>query len=585
MTQTVLLRTAFAAALLATSTLASAQAGGSASSASAAAVVSANAPVRTQQGMVQGAPGKVEGVTVFKGIPFAAAPVGDLRWKQPQPAPAWQGVRDATQYGDVCMQNPAPQRFPPNGATDTENFTGMSEDCLNLNIWTPAKRAGEKLPVMVWLYGGAYNEGGGNAPFSEGDNLAAKGVVMVTFNYRVGPFGFFSHPELTAEGGGAAGNQALGDSIAVFKWLKANVEAFGGDPNNITLFGESAGAAMNGGLVGAAGAKGTFERAIAQSGAWMGLGIGTMTPNHVEGATLPPPPPAGTPAPTPGPGGFGNQPPSAELRGLANARQIGAETLAQLRALPAAEVQTKLRGQGMIIDGKIITEDLSITFENGRQNPVDVLVGSNADEGSFAAGPPTTAEAWRSGAGQRWGAAAELGLAAYPASTDAEAQAQAPQPFTDTLSWHMRLFAEKQAQLGQDSWHYFFTHDPLYDPDKRDLGSAHTGEIPYVFDNLCAPRTFPGGSSVELMCGNPREEAFSDQVSQYFVNFARTGNPNGEGLPAWPAVKDLGPNETMILDADGSGKGPWIGEAKDRLYKAMYQARVAEPLGIAAGGD
>ncbi len=586
MTQPLLLRTALACVLIAGSTAACAQAGGGVGSASSA--ISADAPVRTQQGLVRGAPGKVAGVTVFKNIPFAAPPVGDLRWKQPQAPASWQGVRDATQYGDVCVQNPAPQRFPPNAATDTENFTGMSEDCLNLNIWTPARRAGEKLPVMVWLYGGAYNEGGGNAPFSEGDNLAAKGVVMVTFNYRVGPFGFFSHPELTAEGNGAAGNQALGDAIAVFQWLKANVAQFGGDPNNITLFGESAGAAMNGGLVGAAGARGTFERAIAQSGGWMGLGIGTMTPNHVPGATLPPP--SATPAPAPGPGGpggFGNMPPSAELRGLANARQIGAETLAELRALPAEEVQQKLRGHGMIVDGRIITEDLSITFAEGRQNPVDVLVGSNADEGSFAAGPPTTAEAWRSGASQRWGANAELGLAAYPAATDAEAQAQAPQPFTDTLSWHMRHFAEEQAKIGQDSWHYFFTHDPLYDPDQRDLGSAHTGEIPYVFDNLCAPRTFPGGSSVKLMCGNEREEAFADQVSQYFVNFARTGNPNGAGLPQWPAMKDLGPNETMILDADGSGKGPWIGEAKDRLYTAIWQERVATPLGIetANGGD
>lgn len=562
-----MLRTALASALLAAPFAASAQLTG---------------PVQTEQGAVQGAPGKIDGVTVFKNIPFAAPPVGDLRWKLPQPPASWDGVRDATQYGDVCVQNPAPQRFPPNAATDTENFTGMSEDCLNLNIWTPAKQPGENLPVMVWLYGGAYNEGGGNAPFSEGDHLAAKGVVMVTFNYRVGPFGFFSHPELTAEGGGAAGNQALGDAIAVFKWLKANVAQFGGDPNNITLFGESAGAAMNGGLVGAAGARGTFERAIAQSGAWMGLGIGTMTPNHVPGATLPPP--SATPAPGPGgpggPGGFGNMPPSAELRGLANARQIGAETLAELRALPAEEVQQKLRGHGMIIDGKIITEDLSITFAEGRQNPVDVLVGSNEDEGSFAAGPPTTAEAWRNGAAQRWGAHAELGLAAYPASTDADAQAQAVQPFTDTLSWHMRLFAKEQAKIGQASWHYFFTHDPLYDPDQRDLGAAHTGEIPYVFDNLCAPRTFPGGSSVELMCGNEREEAFADQVSQYFVNFARTGNPNGEGLPQWPAMTELGPNETMILDADGSGKGQWIGEAKDKLYTAIWRDRVAEPLGI-----
>jgi len=573
MTQSLSLRTALACALLATSSLAGAQ------------TVGPSAPVRTQQGAIQGSPGKVEGVTVFKNIPFAAAPVGQLRWAQPQPPAAWQGVRDGTKYGNVCMQNQAPTRFPPNGATDTPNFTGMSEDCLNLNIWTPAKRAGENLPVMVWLYGGAYTEGGGNAPFSEGDNLAAKGVVLVTMNYRVGPFGFFSHPELTAEGGGAGGNQALGDAIAAFKWLKANVAAFGGDPNNITLFGESAGAAMNGGLVGAAGAAGTFERAIAQSGAWMGLGIATMTPNHVPGATLPPTPPAGTPAPAPGPGGFGNQPPSAELRGLANARQIGAESLAALRALPAAEVQAKLRGHGMIVDGKIITEDLSITFEQGRQNKVDVLVGSNQDEGSFAAGPPATAESWRAGAPQRWGAQAELGLAAYPAATDTEAQAQAPQPFTDTLAWHMRLFAEQQAEIGQDSWLYFFTHDPLYDPDKRDLGAAHTGEIPYVFDNLAAPRTFPGGSSVTLMAGNPREEAFADQVSQYWVNFARTGNPNGADLPQWPAMKDLGTNEVMVLDADGSGKGPWIGEAKDNLYTAIYQARVATPLGIAAGGD
>ena len=544
------------------------------------------APVRTEQGLVQGAPGKVAGVTVFKGIPFAAPPVGTLRWRLPQQPASWTGVRDATQYGDVCMQNPAPQRFPPNAATDTPNFTGMSEDCLTLNIWTPAERAGEKLPVMVWLYGGAYNEGGGNAPFSEGDNLAAKGVVMVTFNYRVGPFGFFSHPELTAEGNGAAGNQALGDSIAVFNWLKANVAQFGGDPNNITLFGESAGAAKNGGLVGAAGARGTFERAIAQSGAWMGLGIATMTPNHVPGATLPPP--SATPAPAPGPGGpggFGNQPPSAELRGLANARQIGAETLAKLRALPAEEVQQKLRGHGMIIDGKIITEDLSVTFAEGRQNPVDVLVGSNEDEGSFTAamgggGPPMTVEQWQKTAPMRWGEQAELGLAAYPAKTDAEAQAMASQPFSDTLAWHMRLFADSQAKAGQNAWHYFFTHDPLYDPDKPDLGAAHTGEIPYVFDNLAAPRTYPAGSSVKLMAGNPREEAFADQVSQYFVNFARTGNPNGSGLPHWPTMAELGANQSMILDADGSGKGPWLSPEKTALYRTMWEQRVAGPLGI-----
>jgi para-nitrobenzyl esterase len=514
------------------------------------------APVRTQQGLVQGAPGKAAGVIAFKGIPFAAAPVGDLRWKPAQAPVAWSGVRDATRYGDVCVQNPAPTRFPPNSATDIpENFTGMSEDCLTLNIWTPAKSAGESLPVMVWLYGGAYNEGGGNAPFSEGDNLAAKGVVMVTLNYRVGALGFMSHPELTAENGGASGNQALSDAIQAFRWLKANVASFGGDPNRITLFGESAGAAMNGGLVGAAGAKGTFERAIAQSGAWMGLGIGLMpTREDMEKRTLD----------------------TAQ-------KEFGTTSIAALRAVPAAEIHAKLRGQGMIVDGQIITEDLSKTFAEGRQNKVDVISGSNSDEGSFTRGfgPPATLATWNGGAAQRWGDHVALGQAAYPAATDAEAAAVASMPFSDTLAWHMRLFADKQAKIGEDSWHYFFTHEPPYDEGRADLGTGHTAEIPYAFDNLAAPRTYPAGSSVTKMAGNPREEAFADQVSQYWVNFARTGNPNGPGLPYWPTMAELAASESMILDADGSGKGSWLTPAQMALYKAIYNSRVATPLGIA----
>lgn len=513
------------------------------------------APVRTAQGLLQGAPGKQPGVVAFKGIPFAAPPVGDLRWQPAQAPLAWDGVRDATRYGDVCVQNPAPQRFPFNSATDIpENFTGISEDCLTLNIWTPAKAAGEKLPVMVWLFGGAYNEGGGNAAFSEGDILATKGVVMVTLNYRVGALGFMSHPELTAENGGASGNQALSDAIAAFKWLRANAAAFGGDPDRITLFGESAGAAMNGGLVGAAGAKGTFDRAIAQSGAWMGLGIGQMPKREdMEKRTLD-----------------------------AAQKEFATTSIAELRKVPAKDIHAKLRGQGMIVDGQIITEDLSVTFAQGRQNPVDVLSGSNSDEGSFTAGfgPPTTLESWNNGAAQRWGDAAELGKAAYPATTDAEAAKMASMPFSDTLAWHMRLFADEQAKIGRQSWHYWFTHEPLYDEGRPNLGAGHTAEIPYVFGNLAAPRTYPAGSSVVLMAGNPREEALATQVSQYWVNFARTGNPNGPGLPRWPSMQQLGPNETMILDADGSGKGTWLTAAQVALYQALFDTRVAKPLGL-----
>lgn len=520
-----------------------------------AGVTIASSPVATQNGMVQGVPGALEGITVFKGIPFAAPPVGELRWEMPQPAADWDGVLMADSWGDSCVQNPAPQRFPVNSATDMPDSPGISEDCLYLNVWTPATTGTENLPVMVWLYGGAYNEGGGSAPFSQGDQLAAKGVVMVTFNYRVGSLGFFAHPELTeASEHGASGNQALGDSIAALQWVQDNIAAFGGDPSRVTIFGESAGAAMNGGLAGAPPAEGLFQRAISQSGAWMGLNIGTMVPRE-----------------------------RAMERTLAAAQEnFGTTSLAELRAQPATEIHAKIPGQGMIIDGHIIPEDLSVAFANGRQLAVDVLVGSNEDEGSFTAafGPPPTLESWQRGEAMRWGSQVELGRAAYPATSDEEAARVATQPFGDNMTFVMRQFAEYQAERGQNAYHYWFRHDPPYDPDRADLGAAHTGEIPYVFDNLCAPRTFPGGSSVEQMCGNPTEEAFADQVSQYWVNFAATGNPNGEGLPYWPSVSELGRNEVMVLDAEASGKGSFIGEDKVDLYSAIYQDRVGGPLGI-----
>ena len=513
-----------------------------------------NGPVMTENGLVRGTQGAVEGVKVYKGIPFAAPPVGDLRWAMPRPAASWEGVRDATQWGNSCIQNPAPQRFPTNPATDMPDSPRMSEDCLYLNVWTPAQSAGEKLPVMVWLYGGAYTEGGGSSPFSQGDHLAKKDVVVVTFNYRVGPFGFFAHPELTAGSEhGASGNQALGDSIAALQWVRDNIAAFGGDPANVTIFGESAGAAMNAGLTGAPPASGLFHRAISQSGAWMGLGIAPMVQRE-----------------------------QAEQRAVAAATELGATTLAELRALPAERVQQGLRGQGMIVDGWIIPEDLSKTFAEGRQNKVDVLVGSNEDEGSFSAafGPPPTLATWQEGEAQRWGERIDLGRAAYPASTDEDAATVSTLPFSDAMAWHMRLFAESQADVGQNAWLYWFRHDPPYDEGRPDLGAAHTGEIPYVFDNLAAPRTYPGGSSVTKMAGNPREEGFADQVSQYWVNFARTGNPNGEGLPHWPSIGELAPTEAMILNADGSGRGSWLSNAKNELYRALYQDRVSEPLGI-----
>lgn len=518
-------------------------------------------PVATQNGLLRGVPGALGGITVFKGIPFAAPPVGELRWEMPRPAARWDGVRMADRWGDNCVQNPAPTRFPVNSATDMPDSPGISEDCLYLNVWTPAHSAQERLPVMVWLYGGAYNEGGGSAPFSHGDHLAAKGVVMVTFNYRVGSLGFFAHPELTAASPhGASGNQALGDAIAALQWVQDNIAAFGGDPSRVTIFGESAGAAMNGGLAGAPPAQGLVHRVIAQSGNWMGLNIGLMTTRE-----------------------------AAQRRTLAAAQEkLGTTSLAQLRSRPAAEIHANIPGQGMIIDGHIIPEDLSITFAAGRQLKVDVLTGSNEDEGSFtgAFGPPPTLESWQRGEAMRWGNLVELGRAAYPVSSDEEARAAATRPFGDNMAWLHRQFAQLQGAIGQKAYHYWFRHDPPYDADRANLGAAHTGEIPYVFDNLCAPRTFPGGSSVEQMCGNPREEAFADLVSQYWVNFAATGNPNGADaqggrLPYWPAVGELAADEAMVLDADHTGKGAFLGPEKLALYAAMFRERVAKPLGLA----
>ena len=503
-------------------------------------------PVKTAQGLVSGVPGTAAGVTVFKGLPFGAPPVGQLRWKGPQPVKPWSGVHKADAFGNACLQPHGKGRL--NVSVDLPDSPPMSEDCLYMNVWTGAKAAGEKRPVMVWIYGGAYSEGAGSSSYNWGDNLAAKGAVVVTFNYRLGSLGFLSHPELTKESGrNASGNYALMDAITVLKWVKANIAAFGGDPNNVTIFGQSAGAAMNAGLTGSPAARGLFNRAISESGAWMGLSIAKMRPLQ-----------------------------SAEAQTVETADKLGAKSLADLRAMSADDVVTKIRGQGMIIDGWIIPEDLTRTFEQGRQNKVDVLVGTNANEGGFTAafGPPATAASWRDGAAKRWGDLSELGLKAYPAANDEEAKTVSSAPFTDGMAWHMRLFGQAQEKVGKKAWLYLFAHHAPYPPDKPNLGPTHAGEVAYVFDNLDKPRLFPDGSSMELSNASAAEHAFARQVSQYWVNFARTGDPNGPGLPRWPELKELGPNEAMILN-DPSGKGPWLTPAKVELYERMYQRDAA----------
>jgi para-nitrobenzyl esterase len=477
------------------------------------------------------ATGRISGITLpsgvraFKGIPFAAPPVGDLRWKAPQPAAKWEGVRKADQFDNVCVQPSQPNRVPNNVTVDLPDSPKTSEDCLYLNVWTSANRAGDRRPVMVWIFGGAYTEGGGSSKHNDGENLAKKGVVLVTFNYRLGPFGFFTHPELTKESGrNASGNQALADSIAALQWVKANVAAFGGDPNNVTIFGESAGAAMVGGLVGSPVAKDLFHRAISQSGAWMGLGMGPMTPRaQAERAQLP----------GPGRGGRGGgdraqpatpPPPPPPL-----------PPLAELRARSAEEVVKTLRGSGMIVDGWIVPEDLSLTFANGRQNAVDVIAGSNKDEHTSLGGNVA---------------------------------------FRDTMMWAMRLFNERQTAIGKRAYWYLFTHEPPVEPGGKDLKATHATEIVYAFNNLWAPRVIPDISSPKLAMESERDRRMADQMSSYWVNFAKNGDPNGRGLPNWPHFTDRNA-PPHILGEITEHPSPDVLNAYDAKYAELLKTLTA----------
>jgi para-nitrobenzyl esterase len=484
-------------------------------------------PVTTATGRLSGIT-LPSGVRTFRGIPFAAPPVGELRWKAPQPAAKWEGVRKADAFSNVCVQPAQPNRIPNNVTVDLPDSPKTSEDCLYLNVWTSADRASARQPVMVWIFGGAYTEGGGSSKHNDGENLAKKGVVLVTFNYRLGPFGFFTHPELTKESGrNASGNQALVDSIAALQWVKANIAAFGGDPNNVTIFGESAGAAMVGGLVGSPVAKGLFQRAISQSGAWMGLGMGPMTPRaQAERQQMPGPGRGGRGRGGPGEQAAAPPPPPPQL-----------PPLAELRARSTEEVVKTLRGSGMIIDGWIVPEDLSITFANGKQNAVDVIAGSNKDEHTSLGGNVA---------------------------------------FRDTMMWAMRLFAERQTTLGKRAYWYFFTHEPPIEPGSRDLKATHAAEIVYAFNNLWAPRVIPDVSSPALAMASEKDRAMADQMSPYWVNFAKTGDPNGKGLPNWPRFKDR-QAPPHILGSITEHPGPDVLNAYDAKYAEVLKNLTAKP--------
>jgi para-nitrobenzyl esterase len=320
----------------------------------------AAAAVQLDSGQISGMDGSVSGVRVFKGIPYAAPPVGSLRWREPQPVPHWDGVRKADEFGAICTQ---PAFRGATGANPSANPPKMSEDCLFLNVWTAAP-ANDRRPVMVWIHPGGYQTGSGSAPGYDGEALAKKGVVLVTMNYRLGVFGFFSHPELSSESvHHASGNYALMDQVAALRWVQKNIAAFGGDPQRVTVFGDSAGSSSIANLMGSPQAKVLFQRAVGESGAWMGLSL--------------------TPARTLA---------EAEQAGVKIADGLHAKTLADLRSIPAEELLKAGRAGGPVIDGWFLPEDVGATFAGHKQDDVPLLVGSNKDEGTFFLQPTTASK-------------------------------------------------------------------------------------------------------------------------------------------------------------------------------------------------
>lgn len=471
----------------------------------AASAAAAQPQVKTTGGLVQGAALGDSGIRVFKGIPYAAPPVGDLRWQAPRPAPPWQGVRQATAFGPACMQG---------RVFGDISFAETSEDCLSLNIWTPAKAA-QRLPVMVWIHGGGFQAGGGSEPRHDGQAFARKGIVLVTINYRLGVFGFFAHPDLTRESGrNAAGNYGLIDQVAALRWVQDNIAAFGGDPKNVTIFGESAGSFAVSALVASPLAKGLFHKAIGESGAFFSTG------------TLP----LRTLA-------------AAEEQGTKFGAALGAPSLAALRGKSAAEILAAgaktQPGFSPNLDGYFLPEEVAAIYAAGKQNRVPLLAGWNADEMRQAVTlrpQKPTVQSFTEDMRKRFGESADAILKAYPASTDAEALESAAAMSSDMfIGYATWKWVETHLQTGSPVYRYSFDRKIPVDPDakvmgvaltSRDVGARHAGEIEYVFGAL--------ELSLPKVPWEPVDRKLSDAMTTYWANFARTGDPNGAGLPAWP---------------------------------------------------
>ncbi|MBS7781382.1 carboxylesterase family protein [Acidovorax sp. CCYZU-2555] len=482
----------------------------------------------------------------FKGIPFAAPPVGALRWKAPQPVQAWSGARAGDSFGAACVQGNRPAGQP--GSILYQDPGPQSEDCLFLNVWTgTAQGAREKRPVMLLLYGGGYQLGAASQTNYDGRGLASKGAVVVTMNYRVGALGFLAHPALSVEAG-RSGNYALLDALAGLQWVQDNIAAFGGDAARVTVYSESAGAGLASVLLASPKAKGLFHRMVLGS-------LGVM--------------PAGADTPTLA---------QAEAAGSAFGKALGAQTLDVLRQKSAKDIMAATFASGPIVDGDVLPDQMDRLFTRREFNDVPLMLGWNADEGTPYPAFATTVAGYEATAAARYGGLAPAFKAAYPVTNDADVQAMAYAPMRDgQFAWQPWTLARAHAAQGKaPTYLYFFTRRPDYHAGQRfneqdpptNFGAYHSLEQVYLYNNLdrsAPPRPY-----------TPLDRQIADVASSYLVNFAASGNPNASGLPQWPEF--TGPTSQTMEIGDTIAPRAVFSRAGLDFFDGFHTQSLGRPL-------